>query len=531
MPAHRKKRLASVSTEDESFSRKLKLASATKQRKSVKRKKACDNASEERNEPKENQSAKPTCADDAHAENEPPEVAKERQAREEMFEEFKGEYHDIVEELPREFNRNLILIGEMEASVQECRQELHEDLCEYMRFAQRTVEESNSDHLPVLSTDASIEDEDLANRLLTLAQPMLWGIASIRPMSSPVPCNLPEELRILLSEISKKMCRLRQLSLAKLNLAETVYEGLDRHLKRLDADLERYQDLEDQDEEAERRHEREGQNQARLPPSHQGSHMGPQSDFAIPSESSPDPLALTLCSDAETLKRGKKKIPISPLAKTSFSAEQTSSKAISFQDIHEDQQSPQQGPGDLVSPHPKLLSSPRIPRSLRSASLPMRSPLRSAQSHQTDQVDEGAGSFVPTAINTGTATLTDYITSQTSPTPQRATGASSSPAQTTGRRHRKSDIETVTISGENITADLKSSQGDEGKLYCYCKRESFGDMVACDNVDCQSGEWFHLECIGLSFLPDAIEWYCDICAKKLNGNEIVHKRQTRRHLT
>ncbi|KAL2923199.1 PHD finger protein ING2, partial [Bienertia sinuspersici] len=35
-------------------------------------------------------------------------------------------------------------------------------------------------------------------------------------------------------------------------------------------------------------------------------------------------------------------------------------------------------------------------------------------------------------------------------------------------------------------------------IYCVCHQVSFGDMIACDNEDCQGGEWFHYVCVGLS---------------------------------
>jgi hypothetical protein len=33
--------------------------------------------------------------------------------------------------------------------------------------------------------------------------------------------------------------------------------------------------------------------------------------------------------------------------------------------------------------------------------------------------------------------------------------------------------------------------------YCYCKRISFGEMIACEHPDCPI-EWFHFECVGLT---------------------------------
>ncbi|KAJ0014393.1 hypothetical protein Pint_20173 [Pistacia integerrima] len=41
---------------------------------------------------------------------------------------------------------------------------------------------------------------------------------------------------------------------------------------------------------------------------------------------------------------------------------------------------------------------------------------------------------------------------------------------------------------------------------------SFGDMIACDNENCQGGEWFHYSCVGLT--PETRfkgKWYCPTC--------------------
>lgn len=46
--------------------------------------------------------------------------------------------------------------------------------------------------------------------------------------------------------------------------------------------------------------------------------------------------------------------------------------------------------------------------------------------------------------------------------------------------------------------------------YCYCDQISFDEMVACDNDDCTI-EWFHYACVGLAKQPEN-EWYCRFCA-------------------
>ncbi|OZJ03544.1 hypothetical protein BZG36_04170 [Bifiguratus adelaidae] len=50
-------------------------------------------------------------------------------------------------------------------------------------------------------------------------------------------------------------------------------------------------------------------------------------------------------------------------------------------------------------------------------------------------------------------------------------------------------------------------------LYCYCQQVSYGEMVACDNDDCEI-EWFHLGCVDLSKVPKG-KWYCNNCINLL----------------
>ena len=54
-------------------------------------------------------------------------------------------------------------------------------------------------------------------------------------------------------------------------------------------------------------------------------------------------------------------------------------------------------------------------------------------------------------------------------------------------------------------------EGDDEKMYCFCQRVSYGDMVACDNEDCKF-EWFHWDCVGLTHEPKG-RWLCPQCSK------------------
>ncbi|KXJ28251.1 inhibitor of growth protein 1 [Exaiptasia diaphana] len=45
--------------------------------------------------------------------------------------------------------------------------------------------------------------------------------------------------------------------------------------------------------------------------------------------------------------------------------------------------------------------------------------------------------------------------------------------------------------------------------YCLCKQVSFGEMIGCDNDECEI-EWFHFQCVGLTTKPKG-KWYCPKC--------------------
>ena len=46
-------------------------------------------------------------------------------------------------------------------------------------------------------------------------------------------------------------------------------------------------------------------------------------------------------------------------------------------------------------------------------------------------------------------------------------------------------------------------------VYCVCRQISYGQMIMCDNSDCDL-EWFHFDCVKLSSKPKG-KWYCPQC--------------------
>jgi len=64
---------------------------------------------------------------------------------------------------------------------------------------------------------------------------------------------------------------------------------------------------------------------------------------------------------------------------------------------------------------------------------------------------------------------------------------------------------------------IKEADPNEPR-YCVCNQVSYGDMVGCDNDDCENGEWFHYACVGLQQEPKG-KWFCsDACDPKRRKN-------------
>lgn len=66
--------------------------------------------------------------------------------------------------------------------------------------------------------------------------------------------------------------------------------------------------------------------------------------------------------------------------------------------------------------------------------------------------------------------------------------------------------------------------GASEPLYCICHQVAFGEMISCDNDDCEH-EWFHYACVGLTKPPRGGEWLCPMCVQKLDRGKQGTKRK------
>lgn len=84
-------------------------------------------------------------------------------------------------------------------------------------------------------------------------------------------------------------------------------------------------------------------------------------------------------------------------------------------------------------------------------------------------------------------------------------------------RERDKDSELMPPPGSHkkdfaVPVDIDQPIDPNEPIYCICHQVSFGDMIACDNENCQGGEWFHYACVGLT--PETRfkgKWYCPTC--------------------
>ncbi|OWA50204.1 putative Inhibitor of growth protein 5 [Hypsibius exemplaris] len=73
-------------------------------------------------------------------------------------------------------------------------------------------------------------------------------------------------------------------------------------------------------------------------------------------------------------------------------------------------------------------------------------------------------------------------------------------------------------------ADFDMPVDPNEPTYCECKQISYGEMIACDNVNCPV-EWFHFSCVNLTSKPKG-KWYCKRCVAA--GQNKLNKKKKHR---
>ncbi|RKF72875.1 putative phd-finger domain-containing protein [Golovinomyces cichoracearum] len=79
-----------------------------------------------------------------------------------------------------------------------------------------------------------------------------------------------------------------------------------------------------------------------------------------------------------------------------------------------------------------------------------------------------------------------------------------------GSVHEEDDLKLNQDGDRNDdVVDNEDDDGVDDRKYCTCQSISYGDMVACDNPNCEF-EWFHWSCVGLKSEPLGT-WICATC--------------------
>lgn len=116
--------------------------------------------------------------------------------------------------------------------------------------------------------------------------------------------------------------------------------------------------------------------------------------------------------------------------------------------------------------------------------------------HRRDQVSlEQVMTNRPLKVSLSPSSISSSSESDEYNQPRPRSRSTSSPL-----RSRKREV----VGTSSIAADVSGE-----RLYCLCKKLSYGDMIACDNPRCEI-EWFHFACVDIKSQPKG-RWYCPRC--------------------
>ena len=104
--------------------------------------------------------------------------------------------------------------------------------------------------------------------------------------------------------------------------------------------------------------------------------------------------------------------------------------------------------------------------------------------------------------------------------PVTATVGTPIPSVRTGQKRKAATAFRRDSSVDEAAAD------EDTQVYCFCQQVSFGEMVACDNENCER-EWFHLPCVGLTSPPQG-KWFCDECWAKMTSQKQQQKGEKKK---
>ncbi|CDR88461.1 uncharacterized protein SPSC_04288 [Sporisorium scitamineum] len=425
------------------------------------------------------------------------------------------EYFEIVEQLPLEMHRTFALMRELEGQMQARVGTMVQDMAAYRDV--RMEMQKRLDATPQEQADTSEDQsssrksvrggsEDEAETLLGGSQD---GQRNGQPSARQDGVNDVEvssvdgvQSRNLFDKDARRQL-LRSISLAanesvkaaeeKMGLAATAYNWIDRHIRRLDADISKL-------ESSILLGLRSGTEESRNAREALGLPVDDLAEDAEPLGEDGDAQA------GEGISAEAESAALTKAAGAARRASASGAEAAATGGRRSARTTPKMGGQAQLAPSPK---------SQRTLS---RSRSRSASTSAGGAVDK----------STAPASSTNRAGRQktTSPAPPLAntrTTRKRKPKPLSPQKGGRRSIITTTPTIVSPTTQLPRSTGtivgpDTSEMpfdpteptYCYCDQISFDEMVACDNEDCTI-EWFHYACVGLTRQPKN-EWFCRFCA-------------------
>ncbi|KAG9323073.1 hypothetical protein KVV02_004625 [Mortierella alpina] len=141
----------------------------------------------------------------------------------------------------------------------------------------------------------------------------------------------------------------------------------------------------------------------------------------------------------------------------------------------------------------------------------------STAADRKEDSSNAAGSSITNSNKKGASSSTDPPSTKRKKHGHSTNNSSSNAATPSSSTTDKRKKDAVAAAGGSRVTKKASSFAElpidpNEPLYCYCQQVSYGEMVACDNGDCEI-EWFHLSCAGLKAPPKG-KWYCKDCSQK-----------------
>lgn len=83
------------------------------------------------------------------------------------------------------------------------------------------------------------------------------------------------------------------------------------------------------------------------------------------------------------------------------------------------------------------------------------------------------------------------------------------------RKNGKKNTAAAAQAYEEVEPEGDATAGEnelDSKVYCTCRQVSYGEMIGCDDDDCEI-EWYHVACLNLDKAPEG-NWICPQCIER-----------------